>query len=122
LGRPVLRDRLDGRQLHALRPIVDELLARQACSDHAAVEVVKPLLRDLRVDRADLGACCSGAAHAPSDLSGPACLNTLTSCAWASVRKRPGARRTAVLPTRQPHLMSAASPSLAQPATGPAAS
>jgi hypothetical protein len=53
LGRPVAGERLDRRQLHALRPIGDQLLAGQARRGEAAAQLSKLLLRNIDLERAD---------------------------------------------------------------------
>ena len=55
VGRPVARERLDRRQLHALRRIGDELLAGEAGRGEALLEVVQVGLRDLDLEGADGG-------------------------------------------------------------------
>ena len=55
VGRPVARQLLDRRQLHALRPIGDELLAGQARRGEALAQVVEVGLRHLDVEGADVG-------------------------------------------------------------------
>jgi hypothetical protein len=53
LGRPIARERLNRRQLHALRPIRNELLGRQAGSGDAAPQILQALSRDVYVEGAD---------------------------------------------------------------------
>jgi predicted ATPase len=53
IARPVARELLDRRQLHALRAIIDELLARQAGRREASTEVLQSLVRNVYVERAD---------------------------------------------------------------------
>ena len=48
LGRPVAGELLDRRELHALRPILDELLGGQARRSSALAKVVERCLRDVR--------------------------------------------------------------------------
>ena len=66
VGRPVACQRLQSRQLHALRPIFDELLAGPARRGDAAAQLYEFLLRDLDVEGAYLASLASGldgAAH-----------------------------------------------------------
>jgi hypothetical protein len=55
VGLPVARERLERRQLHALRPIFDELLAGPACRRYASAEVVQVLLRNVNAEGAHSG-------------------------------------------------------------------
>ena len=56
LVRPVARERLDRRQLHALRAVLDELLGGQARRRDAPAQVVDLFLRDLDLnDRISVG-------------------------------------------------------------------
>ena len=55
LGRPVAGQLLDGRQLHALRTIGDELLRGQPPELDAPSEVVQGPLRDVDLEGADVG-------------------------------------------------------------------
>ena len=64
LVRPIVRERPCRRQLHALRPIGDELLAGPARRRDAPAEVVDLLLWNLDVKGPDLGCGVDGAAHA----------------------------------------------------------
>ena len=63
VGRPVARELLHRRQLDALRPICDELLAGPARRRDAPAQVVELLLRNLDVEGPDLGCGLDGAAH-----------------------------------------------------------
>ncbi len=63
VGRPVAGELLHRRELHALRPIVDELLARPARRRDAPAQVVELLLRNVDVEGTDLGGCLDGGAH-----------------------------------------------------------
>ena len=56
VGRPVAGERLDRRQLHALRPIGDELPGGQARRRDPATQVSELLLRNLNPERVDR--CC----------------------------------------------------------------
>ena len=53
IGRPVARERLHRRQLHALRPICDELSGRPARRVDAAAQLIELLLRNVYPERAD---------------------------------------------------------------------
>jgi hypothetical protein len=63
VGGPVPRELLQRRQLDALRPVRDELLAGPARRRDAAAQVVQLLLRNLDVEGLDLGCGLDGAAH-----------------------------------------------------------
>ncbi len=63
LARPVVGERLQRRQLDALRAVVDQLLARPARRLDATAQVVQPFLRQLDVEGLDLGGGLDGAAH-----------------------------------------------------------
>src|SRR5262249_30895308 len=78
LGVPVARERLQRYQLHALRPIVDELLAGPARRGDAAPQFGDLLLPDLDLKRADPGGGSDGAAHDDSFRlpAGPAAIGT----------------------------------------------
>jgi hypothetical protein len=65
LLQPVAGERLRGCQLDALRPIVDELLARPARRGDAPAEVLDLISRNLDVKRTDLDGRLDGAAHGP---------------------------------------------------------
>ena len=65
LGRPVARELLHRRQLHALRPILDELLGGPACRRDAAAQVVDLLLWNLDLERPNL-VDVDGGAHSAS--------------------------------------------------------
>ena len=56
IGRPVARELLHRRQLHALRRVVDELFLRPAGCGDAAAEVVQILVRNIYVKGADCAA------------------------------------------------------------------
>ena len=58
LGRPVAGERLQRRQLHALRPVGDELLGGPARRLDPAAQLSELLLRNLDLERAD--GCCFG--------------------------------------------------------------
>jgi hypothetical protein len=60
LARPVLRERLERRQLDALRPIVDELLAGPARRGDAPAQVIDLLLVNLDLEGPDLSGCLDG--------------------------------------------------------------
>ena len=66
LGRPVAGELLDRRQLHALRPIGDEFLARKACHGDAAAEIVDVRVWHVDDERADGGAL-GGADPGPAE-------------------------------------------------------
>ena len=55
LGHPVARDRLDRRQLHALRRVVDALLLGPARGRDARAQILEVPLRDLDRERPDGG-------------------------------------------------------------------
>jgi hypothetical protein len=55
VGRPVASEGLNRCQLHALRPIVDELFGGQARRLDAAAQVFQCLFRNVGVERTDLG-------------------------------------------------------------------
>ena len=61
VGRPVAGELLHRRQLHALRPVVDELLAGPASRGDAPAQVVELLVRNLDVERANVGGGIGGA-------------------------------------------------------------
>ena len=67
VGLPVARELLQRRQLHALRPIFDELLAGPARRGDAAAELVEVLLRDLDVEGAYLASLAGGLDDAAHD-------------------------------------------------------
>ena len=54
LGRPVAGELPQRRQLHALRPILDELLGGPACRRDAPAEIDELLLRDLNFEGLDV--------------------------------------------------------------------
>jgi hypothetical protein len=56
IGRPVADKRLDRRQLHALRPIGDQLPGGPARRRETAPQLSDLLLRDVNLERADR--CC----------------------------------------------------------------
>ena len=57
LVQPVARERLQRRELHALRPVGDQLLARPARRGDASAQVVELLLGNLDLEGADVGGC-----------------------------------------------------------------
>ena len=61
VGRPVSGELLEGRQLDALRAIVDEFLAGPARRLDAPAEVGDLLLRDIDVELPNVGGCDGGA-------------------------------------------------------------
>ena len=63
LGRPVAGELLNRRELHALRPVLDELLAGQARRLDAAAQVVDLVLWNLDVEGSDLGCGLYCATH-----------------------------------------------------------
>jgi hypothetical protein len=63
LGRPVAGELLHRGELHALRAIVDELLARPPCGRDALAEVVDLLVRDVDAEGADIRGCVACSAH-----------------------------------------------------------
>ena len=63
LLQPITRERLRGGELHALRPVVDQLLARPACRGDAPAQIVNLLLRNLDVERPDRGCDLGRGAH-----------------------------------------------------------
>ena len=63
VGRPVARELLHRRQLHALRPIFDELLAGPARRGDAAAQVGERLIGNVEVERTDVG-CGLDSCHA----------------------------------------------------------
>jgi hypothetical protein len=54
---------LDRRELHALRAVLDELLAGQSRRRDASTKVVDLLLRDLDAEGADIRLCVDSSAH-----------------------------------------------------------
>ena len=60
---PVARERLDRRQLHALRPIWDELPGGPASRVDAATQLVQLLVGNLDVKGTDVGGGLDGGAH-----------------------------------------------------------
>ena len=58
VAHPVVRERLQRRQLHALRPICDELFGGPARRGDAAAQLSELLLRNVDLERAR---CCFGA-------------------------------------------------------------
>jgi hypothetical protein len=60
---PVAGELLDRRQLHALRPIRDQLPGGQARGRNSPTQVVNLLFRNLDLERPDLGGCLDGCAH-----------------------------------------------------------
>ena len=64
--QPVAGERLSGRQLHALRAVGDQLLARPPRCGNSTAQVVDRLLRKLDVEGPDLGRGLDARAH--SDL------------------------------------------------------
>src|SRR5262249_13800273 len=67
LARPVVGERLQRGQLDALRPIVDELLARPARRLDTPAQVVDLFLWNLDVEGPDLGGRFDGGAHEDTD-------------------------------------------------------
>ena len=63
LGRPVAGERLKRRQLHALRPIVDELLAGPARRGDAATQLGELLIGNVDVEGTDVGGGLNGGTH-----------------------------------------------------------
>jgi hypothetical protein len=63
LGRPVAGELLHRGELHALRPICDELLARPPCGRDAPAEVVDLLVRDVDAEGADIRGGVDCGAH-----------------------------------------------------------
>src|SRR3954451_18085341 len=64
LVQPVAGERLSGRELHSLRALADELLARPARRGDAPAQIVDPLFRKLDVERPDRGCdLAGGGAH-----------------------------------------------------------
>ena len=63
LGRPVAGERLDRRQLHALRAICDELLGRPAHRGDAAAQVLQGLVGNVNVEWASLDSGLAGGGH-----------------------------------------------------------
>src|SRR6478672_7022625 len=61
--RPVARQLLNRRQLHALRPILNELLGRPTRRRDASTEVVQDLVRNLNLEGVDVDAGLDGATH-----------------------------------------------------------
>ena len=62
-GRPVAGELLNRRQLHALRPVVDQLFAGQARRGDAPPEVGDRLVRHVHPEGAYLGSTLGGTAH-----------------------------------------------------------
>ena len=63
VGRPVARELLQRRQLHALRPVCDELLGGPARRLDAPAQVVELLFGNLDVERPNLGGGLGGRTH-----------------------------------------------------------
>ena len=63
IRRPVARQLLNRRQLHALRPILNELLARPTRRRNASTEVVQGLVRNLNLEGMDVDGGLDGATH-----------------------------------------------------------
>ena len=70
--RPIARERLHRRQLHALRPIGDELLVGQAGGGDAPAQVVEVLLWDVHLEWADDCLACRRVCHGSLSLPGVA--------------------------------------------------
>src|SRR5438128_6591136 len=66
--RPVARQLLNRRQLHALRPISDELFAGPARPRNASTEVVQGLVRNLNLEGVHVDAGLNGATHEATSL------------------------------------------------------
>jgi len=76
LGREVAGDLPQRRQLHALRPILDELLGGPACRREAPAEIIKLGLRCAVGEGSDgavLGGCFSGAGRTSGKETGSGC-------------------------------------------------
>src|SRR4029453_18117385 len=63
VGLPVAGELLDRRQLHALRPVVDELLAGQPRCVDAPAQLVQLLLRNVDLEGPDPGCGFGGRTH-----------------------------------------------------------
>jgi hypothetical protein len=63
VGRPVARERLQCRQLHALRPIFDELLAGPVSRGYAPTHLGQLLFWDIDVEGTDVDGGLDGGAH-----------------------------------------------------------
>ena len=61
--RPVPGELLDGRQLDTLRPIVDQLLAGQACDADAAAKVIQGVIWVSDIEGFDADAIVDGRTH-----------------------------------------------------------
>ena len=66
LVQPVPRERLQRRQLDALRPVGDQLLARPARRADARAQIVELLVGNVDVEGADVGGCLCRRAHGVS--------------------------------------------------------
>ena len=69
VGRPVARQLLNRRQLHALRPVSDEFLAGPARRRNPSTHVIQGLTRNLNLKGADVYAV-DGATHEQPPLGG----------------------------------------------------
>ena len=69
LGRPVARERLERRELHALRAVVDELSRRPACGLEPTAQIIELPLRNLDLERT--GCCLSRDGHRGTPRSCP---------------------------------------------------
>jgi hypothetical protein len=108
LARPVVSERLERRQLDALRAIVDGLLRGPARGRDAPAQVVDLLFRDLEVEGSDLSRGLDGAHGCPpfvrSDLKAArsSFANSSSSPVSLVVRLMPETRRAASRPPPSP--------------------
>ncbi len=74
LVQPIAGERLRGGELHALRPVVDQLLARPACRGDTPTQIANLLLRKLGPEGPDRRRRLGSGAHegSPSFSNGPA--------------------------------------------------
>jgi hypothetical protein len=63
IRRPIARERLDRRPLHALRAIVDQLPRGQPHRGDATTKFLQGLVRNLDVERVNFGGGLGGDAH-----------------------------------------------------------
>ena len=104
LRRPVARELLNRRQLHALRPILNELLARPTRRRNASTEVVQDLVRNLNLEGADVDAGLDGATHEAISLRvgwGFGLTSSLGLGTWREITLPGAAQKTSATRTQQ---------------------